>query len=108
MAKIIEDIALLTNVTENTLEKFIPICKYCIGHNVHENLCQKKDITEIDFGFGVLNIKIDDCEIRYKFIPSKELEDVLVKTITQHTSPIITKLENNLQEKLDRTYKELL
>ena len=108
MTNLIEDVSLLTNVTENTLEKFIPICRYCIGHAVHEHLCIQKDVTEIDIGFGMLNIKTDDCGIRYKFIPSKELEDMLIKTVTQHTSPIITKLENNLQDKIDHTYKELL
>lgn len=108
MTNLIEDVSALTNVSETTLEKLISVCRYCIGHSVHEHICMQKSITEIDLGFGVLNLKIDDCEILYKFIPSKDLEDVLVQTITKHTSPIITKLENNLQDKIDHTYKELL
>lgn len=108
MTKLIEDIALLTNVSEKTLDKFVPICNYCIGHSVHEHLCSKKDIIEIDLGFGELHLKVDSDEIRYKFIPSKELEAAVITAAVKNTSPIINKIETSLQEKLDRTYKELL
>jgi hypothetical protein len=51
---------------------------------------------------------VDEGSIKYRFVPSKELENILIKTVTHRTSPIILKLESNLQEKIDRTYKELL
>ena len=108
MTYLIKDVSLLTDVSENTLNKFIPTCTYCIGHAVHESECLQNDITEIDLGFGELHIKVDEGSIRYRFMPSKDLEKLLIKTVTQHTSPIISKLESNLQEKIDRTYKELL
>ena len=108
MTDLIKDISVLTDVSENTLNKFLPLCNYCIGHSVHESQCTHSDISEIDLGFGELHIKVESDSIKYKFIPSKELETMLVKTVTQHTSPIILKLESNLQEKIDRTYKELL
>lgn len=108
MTNLIKDVSLLTDVSENTLNKFIPICNHCIGHAIHESECLQNDITEIDLGFGELHIKVDEGCIKYRFIPSKELENILIKTVTQRTSPIILKLESNLQEKIDRTYKELL
>ena len=108
MTNLIKDISTLTDVTETTLNKFTSVCTYCIGHAVHEADCLHEDITKVDIGFGELHIKVDEETIKYRFVPSKELEQTLVKTITKHTSPIITKLETNLQEKIDRTYKELL
>lgn len=108
MNDLIKDISILTDVSENTLNKFIPVCNYCIGHAVHESECLKSFISEIDLGFGELHIKIDEGEIKYKFIPSNDLEKLLIKTVTQHCSPVISKLESNLQEKIERSYKELL
>lgn len=108
MTNLIKDISTLTDVTENTLNKFTSICTHCISHAVHESDCLHEDTTKIDIGFGELHIKIDEESIRYKFIPSKELEHSLIRTVTTHTSPIITTLETNLQEKIDRTYRELL
>ena len=108
MKDLIKDVSVLTDVNEHTLNKFIPICNHCIGHAIHESECLQEEITEIDIGFGELHIKVDEGAIKYRFIPSKELEKLLIKTITQHTSPILLKLESNLQEKIDRTYKELL
>ena len=108
MTNLIKDVSLLTDVSENTLNKFIPVCNYCIGHAVHECECLQEHIAEVNLGFGELHIKLDEGSIKYRFIPSKELENLLIKTVTQHNSPIIAKLECNLQEKIDRVYKELL
>lgn len=108
MTELINDVAKLTDVSSKTLAKFIPVSNYSIGHAVHESWCRQSDLTEIDLGYGELHIKIDDNGIRYKFIPSKELEKILVKTITTKQSPIIDKIDKDLQEKIDRAYKELI
>ena len=108
MTELLEDISELTKVCDTTLKKFIPTINYCIGHAVHESECKQEDITIVDIGFGELHIKHDSSTLKYKFIPSKELESILVQTILSKRSPIMTKLELDLQEKIDRTYKELL
>lgn len=108
MINLLKDISILTDVNENTLNKFVPIYEYCIGHAVHEATCIKSDIVELDLGFGELHIKLEHDCIRYRFVPSKDLEKSIINTIKTHNSPIITKLESNLQEKIDRAYKELL
>lgn len=108
MTDLVKDISVLTDVTENTLNKFIPIINYCIGHAVHEADCTRSNIVEIDLGYGELHLKIDAESVAYRFIPSRDLEKIIVKTLTAHNSPIIMKLETNLQERLEKTYKELI
>ena len=108
MINLIEDTAKLTDVSSKTLLKFIPIFNYSIGHAVHESCCARSTVTEIDLGYGELHIRIEDEGIRYKFIPSKELEKILVKTVTTKQSPIIDKIDKDLQEKIDLAYKELI
>ena len=108
MINLIEDIATLTDVSVTTLKKFLNVSNFVIGHAVHESMCEHKDLTTLDLGVGQLDIKVDENRIYYRFTPSKELEKTLIQTITTNTSPMILKLDNKLQEKIDRAYKELL
>ena len=108
MSNILKDITTLTDVPENTLKKFIPIINACIGHSVHEGICMQTESIEIDLEIGKLCIRVDSVGIKYKFVPSKELEKLLVTTVTTNTSPILATLECNLQQKIERAYKELL
>ena len=108
MITLTEDLSLLTNVSEQTLKKFIPFINYSICHAVFEDECENNSVTEIDLGFGVLLLKNEGSTLRYRFIPSKELEKNLIQTVARKTSPIIQKAEDNLQDKLQKAYKELL
>ena len=45
-------------------------------------------------------IKAEGAGLRYRFIPSPELETLLKTAIKTNTSPILTKLDKNLQEKI--------
>lgn len=108
MANLLEDVSTLTGVTEKTLEKLINVSNYCIGHSVHETLCQKQDVTTIDIGIGELVIRVIDEGIQYRFVPSVALEKSLVQTVVGKTSPMIVQLENKLQDKIDKAYKEVL
>lgn len=108
MTNIVEDISTLSNVSEKTLEKFIDIGDCCICHSILEEIQNKNDIVQIDIGIGELTIKIECSQIKYKFVPSKKLEKMIVTTVTTNESPIVSNIDKNLQEKIDRTYKELL
>ena len=108
MIDVISDISVLTDVSENLLKKIVSVCNYSIGHAVHETQCERNNITELDIGIGKLHIKLDEDNIYYRFVPSKELEKILIQTVATGNSPIIAKIDSNLQEKIERTYKELL
>lgn len=108
MSNLLEEVSVLTDVSEATLRKFIPIIDHCIGHLVYEGICEKQEIIEIDLEIGRIDVKVGHDGLKYKFIPSKELERLIVNSITTKSSPILTKLEKNLQDKIDKSYKELL
>lgn len=108
MINLIEDLSILTDVSEPTLKKFIPVIGYCIGHALHEGICSRADITTIDLGIGELKLKVYSDGVRYKFVPSAALEKIIVSTIKNNSSPLLDKIDSNLQEKIDRAYKELI
>lgn len=105
---LIENLAQLTNVNESTLEKFLPVTEYIIGHAVHESMCRGEDLTIIDLGIGILYIRIIGDEIRYKFTPSKDICTIVERTVVTKTSPIIQKISTELQDKINRSYRGLL
>ena len=108
MINIIEDISVLTDVSTNNLKKFVNVANFAIGHAVYESICSHDDIVSIDIGIGELRVKHEENKIYYKFIPSKDLEKLIVDTVVNGTSPMITKVDSKLQEKIDRAYKELI
>lgn len=108
MIRLIDDLVTLTDVSENTFKKFSNLTKYIIGHAVHEHDCENNDITIIDVEIGELHIKVSEGTVKYRFVPSKELDLMICNTVTSGVSPILTKLNNGLQEKIDKAYKELI
>lgn len=106
--ELLKDLYILTDVQENILQKFVPLAEYCIAHDVHESMCFRQELAEIDIGIGTLVVKVDEDSIRYKFIPSENLEKMMIEMVKTHKSPILSKLETNLQTKIEKAYKELL
>lgn len=108
MENLIEDVSVLTDVSETLIKKFIPVSTYCISHAVFESLSKDETVTEIDIGIGQLLIKTDSTSVKYRFVPSKELEKSVKQSVTTGYSPMITKIDNSLQEKIERAFKELI
>lgn len=106
--KLVNDLFAVTGVPKLTLENLITKTNLCIGHTVWESLTKSEGITEIDIGIGVLYIKLAEDNLKYKFIPSVNLEAMLQSTITTKTSPLINSAECSINKKIENTYKELL
>ena len=104
MFNLIADLSCTTAVHKSTLEKIAQKAIYCICHDVEQN---NKDITVIDTGIGTLSILVDGDNVKYKFIPSKKLEESINETIISGESPIIHELENAIKNKIACAYKEL-
>lgn len=102
------DVSKLSNIPLATLFRIQDLEKILIAQYISESILIGQETTEIDTGLGKLLIRVSDSEIKYKFIPSKMLDQQLVNTVNSKTSPLIDKLENSVQEKIMRTYKEMI
>lgn len=65
-------------------------------------------ITSIDMVIGVLHISKNDDGLRYKFVPSKSFEKVLIGAVVNNNLPIVGKLEDAFGKELIRSYYDLL
>lgn len=107
MNNTLTDLATLTNIPEKILEKLFQSIAYIICQAVLEDTLDESDITSIDLNFGILYIKHENSELKFKFVPSKDLEDNLKETITQKLNLMENTLTDKISVKLLEIYKEL-
>lgn len=105
---ITEKLSLLTTIEQKSFDRLVPKIIYCINDAVYENISKGNTFSSIDLGIGVLNILIEDNEVKYKFIPSKELETSVNSTIINKENLLVDKLEKSLVNKFVNIYKDLL
>lgn len=108
MTILVNDISNLTTLSIRLLEKLNKTAMTIIGHSVYESLQESSPDTHVDLGYGTLTIHVDTDTVRYRFVPSMELERLVTKTVTTKTSPLKVALDKNLSDKLQNTYRELL
>lgn len=108
MKKLSYDLSALTNIPVFTMNKLIDKSILCICHGVHEGIIEKNNPVEVDIGIGVMYINYEEDEIKYKFIPSKKLEESVAKTVSTNISPLTAAAEEELKERVEATYKNLL
>ena len=106
--KLVNDISSITGIQQFTLEHLVDKCNLCICHDVFESVYCRNDTCEIDIGIGILYIKLEDDMIKYKFIPSKKLEESVRTTVSTGVSPLIETVEDTLKSKVENAYNRLL
>ena len=108
MNNLLKDVSKLTTIDDKTLSKLVEKILYCISNNLMEEILADKQVLEIDIIFGTLYIKIEDEQLKYKFVPNETFEDVVVTTILKKKNTLENTIALTLCSKLTRTYKDLL
>lgn len=108
MNRLIEDISALTTISQNALSNLMTKVQFCICHCVYEGIIEGKNPVDIDIGVGTLYIKFEEDEIKYKFIPSKKLEESVSCTVMNKVSPLVDEVDATLKNRIENTYKNLL
>ena len=107
MTKLINDLATVTGLSKLSLEDLSDKSQACICHAIKESLVAQNPITEVDVGIGVLYIKIDNDEVKYKFILSKKFDNNVSFTVMNKESPLIIDLDKSLKLRIEKAYKGL-
>ena len=108
MNKLLEDLSVITTITQNALNNLVARSLTCIGHAVHESVLERESMTKIDIGVGILYITYEGSEVKYKFIPSKKLEESVNQVLISKKSPLTANVETTLKDRIEHTYKNLL
>lgn len=95
-----QELSILTTIDPQTFNKLDEKKVYCISDAVYKNMLSKNTKTSIDIGIGTVEINIlNDC-IKYRFVPSKFLENTIINTITKGQNELTYQLEKSLIRKL--------
>lgn len=103
-----EKLASIFGIRDSLIGHIFEKLDYVICNDVLNNYLEGNLVTEEDFGIGKLSIKVEGDTIKYKFTPSRNFEATLVKTIENKESPLVTRLETILGQRLSSEYKELI
>jgi hypothetical protein len=101
-----EDLSTITTIQVTTLNKIIQKITWIIADAVENAVANKEDQVDIDTGVGIIKIKFDNQNVRYKFVPKQVLEETIAKTIVTEQNPLKIALETSLADKMVNVYKD--
>lgn len=107
MINLAKDLSDLTSIPEKYLNKINTSKLYIINDGVYNSIKSSKCVEEFDIGIGTLVIGVEDNLIKYKFIPSNELDNSLKSTIKSNKNILELSLEKSLVNKVSELYKDL-
>lgn len=107
MTDIIKDLSTLTTIPEKALNKLGQKIIYCVCEAIQEDLIQENDITELDLGIGILYIKQDGNQAKYKFVPSDNFNKSVVNTYAKKLNLLEDILNISLTKQFIEVYKDL-
>ena len=107
MSNIVNDVSTLTTIPEKSLNKLEQKFMYAICEQIQEDILEEKEMSELDIGLGTLYIKYVGSEIKYKFIPSPDLEKAVYNTVVKKLNLMETSLNEALAKKFIDVYKDL-
>lgn len=108
MNNIIEDASKLTTIPEKSIAKLLKKFVYCIADAVAEDELEKKEISELDLGLGILYIKHNaDKTASYKFVPGKYMEKAVLDVLESGENLLQDSLNSALVKKFIRVYKHI-
>lgn len=77
---LMNDLSTLSGLSHRQLNLLLKLCNSIISYTIVEGVKNKNRTIPIDIGFGTLNIKYSDNKILYKFIPSEDLENLIIES----------------------------
>lgn len=108
MSDLNKDISLFTGLSEDNLSYIENIIEDIICEDVYESVLNHESVTEINIGYGILYIKLEDNNVKYKFIPNKNLIDNINNIFKNKEYTFKSKINKTLTDRITKTYKELL
>lgn len=106
--KLIEDLKLLTNVSNTDINKLVSLLITIIASNILESSHDLDSLTSIDIGLGNLIVDLSAEEIRYLFTPSLELQEKIKEAIQKNIDPLTNELSKEVKDIILKCIRELL
>ena len=108
MSKVAEDLEKLTTIPEKKISELFSKLNYIFCQTIKEDMLEGKTLSTFDFGIFTVYLNYEESDrIRYKIIPSQEMNNVIKGTINGKLNLLDDKLSSNLAEKFMNVYKDI-
>jgi len=108
MVKLSLQLSKLSDIPEPSIEKLLGLVNGIVALSVYDNMLDNEEVTEIDLGFGTLNILSVNEGIKFRYVPSKNIQDDLTKIINGKEPSTLRKLEKYAIKQITELYKDLI
>lgn len=109
MYNLIEDLSKLTTIKETDLEKLVQKSLLCLADDAYLSLVVgKENSVDIDIGIGYLMLKVENNDLKFKFIPSKQFTKLIRNTLVTGTNELDNKIDTLLINRITKVFKDLL
>lgn len=105
---LIDDLSAMTSIPTKTLNKLVDCSSFAILQTIEEMITNKETSCEVDFTNFKLLISLEEDDLTFKIIPSKDLEKLIIKTISNKKNVMDEIIVGNMVDTLLKDYKELL
>ena len=102
-----KDLSTLTTVSELAINRLFDKITWIISDSVEQAEILGDTNIDLDLGFGIIKLILEDKSIKYKFIPSKATENAIIDTIVNGKNQLTLNIEATLVDKLTKLYKDM-
>lgn len=95
-----DKISQLTTVPVEHLDRLNNYINLIHSNDVVEEMLNNKDVIELSIFEGTILIKLEDDAIKYKFIPNKEFDELIVETVLNKKSKLLNVAVDKLKKAL--------
>ena len=103
---ILNDVGTLLRLPSKASNELTDKACLCIGSAIAE--AKRRGDTQITINIGIGTLSVDLIDMQCKFIPSKNLKNVIKESLTTTTNPLELALEQALTDKLLAICEEVL
>ena len=103
-----EKLSLLTTIPEKSLNKLSDLCGGIICDTIETSILNGESVADIITSIGILSVRFDNNELRFKFRPNAKFEEDIINTVVNKKNPLTTSIESTLVNRIVKTYKDLM
>lgn len=108
MIDLLQDLSTLTNVSALTWKEMTRRSTSLLSHYVVEAQQAQLNNIDVDIGIGLLRLKFEGDDLKFRFEPSRELSRKIQKAVDSNTSSLVHDVDAELGKRFSSTYKELV
>ena len=104
----VELVSKLTTIPEKNLIRLQDIYGLVACDAVEDAILKGENFARVDLNLGILDIKFEDNELKFRFRPGAKFEEELIDTIVNKHNRLTHSIETSLVNKITQTYKDLM